>query len=655
MTERNLFSLPVTFVMHDQLRAADVGTAGLPAAIGDITKNVARTWHSFTRGRGGWWRASCDWSGEAWEMEELFIDGLQREIRMLHGGQILFQGFIGFMKLTQPGGDVFTRDWEQISNRSKAIYTRIGDNQFTNGSVESGAWPSYGSPATNEQSTTWKTDGTYSDHIIVDSDEIVNGDVESATGFGTTNWINYNTPTTKARSTTWSWDGDYSCHIVADQAQDGAIVYQTGMTATAGTIAHAWARVNIISGTWEMEIYRIDTGDELGSVAESTLATNLTIKATVAESVGYTGNVGVRIKCTTATGEIYADGVEYWSESADGATIQADIEIVSDKAYILRCSVDTIAITGSWVLQMYRTDTGEELASASEVNTGERVLSATLAETNTYAGEIGVRLYCTGSGEIYADSAAFQESPYRAETSWHIDQNSADEHGLREAVLLLPGSSDDAANAKAATLLAARSWPHSLPPRKYEHRERVDETKLELEIYGYVWTMNNTHSGTTGTDDMSSHVTALVLAAEYLDAGIIESNTSNYYIDNRAPLRLWDIAEDITISGDVSGDRWACGVYADRKFDYTETTPEAEFNWRGGVLRGRDGSPIEPWLAEPGFIRLDEMPLGPEQISGVETDDPRILYMFEVEFDCEAWLDGEAGIRWFLDEDSQDE
>ncbi len=435
------------------------------------------------------------------EQLELFLEGMMREVRETVGGLVTWMGFIGDMRLTLDGV-TYTRSLLDRANAVRCIYTRLGDNQFTNGSAESGAWTAY------------------------------------------------NSPTTLAQSTTWASDGDNSCHIVGDSANDGATI-QGGITVVAAKPYEARVSVNLVSGTWKLEIYREDTGASLGSTTEATA--------------------------------------------------------------------------------------------------GQRVMRATISDTNTFAGTVGVRLYhTTAAGEIYGDGAVFQEGPQRAETSWYHDTASQDEYGRIEDVLLEGGMSDAAANAKAQTELAKRAWPRTLPPRQSREGAALADG-LELTVYGYAFTLRNRYTERTGTDAASDHVTNVVTDSEFVSTGVIETNSLDFKIDERGPLRVWEILREIALAGDASGNRWVCGVTGRRVFDYQAAETVLAYHYRGGQLLNPASGLMEPWFALPGLARIDEMPVGPGDISGDEADDPRVIYLEEVEFDAAQWLSGETGLSFKLE------
>lgn len=490
---RTLDDLPINLGLYDTVKHGN-------AFIRDVKPNFGPNWKHRTRRAGGFWIADTTWYGETREMEELFLEGLMYEIRETIGSLITWEGFLGEMAYIHDGVE-YVRSWKDIGNRLKAIFTRLGDNQFTNGSAETGAWTAYGTPTTCAQSTTWRTHGTY------------------------------------------------SCHIVTDAANEGATI-QTGMTIVAAKAYEATVTVNIISGTWVYEIYRTDTGASLGS-----------------------GN---------------------------------------------------------------------------ENQTGQNEIRASIKEDNTYAGTIGVRLYCTdATGEIYGDDARFQESSNRAETGWSEDANSQSEYGVIEQAILLGGMSDAAANGQVQTALAERSWPRTTPPGQLATVDpEPGKDRLELTFLGYIWTLRNKYTTVTGTNPASTQVSAMISNSEFLSAGVVESNAMDFQIDDRAPLSAWEIVRDATLAGDTSGNLWKCGGYANRTFNYQRLDSTYNAHYQRGRMINLVGGEMEPWLMEPGMIYLDDLPMGPGQISGYVRHDPHVISIDEVEFDVADWLKTGNGLKF---------
>jgi hypothetical protein len=485
---RNLTSLPLSFDLYDNYKRG-----------GDFLRNVKRavapTWRHSIRSRGGFWLATCEYNGEAGELEEMFTEGMLREISVDVGGSVCWQGMIVQQDLTLKGAH-YIRSWAGLANRTKVIYSRIGDNLLTNGSAESAAWADIGTPTTNERSTTWVSDGVYSDHIITD-------------------------------------------------------------------------------------------------------------------------------------------------EADEGATIESAYAITAGIGYTLRLS--TNLISGTWALRIIETGGATVFAQAVASTAGLRVLTCYIDPSNVYAGNIDIVLVCTSAtGEIYGDAGVFQESPTRAETGWYQDATSQSEYGTIEDILLEAGMSDDSAIALAETQLSERSWVRTVPPNEYKV-EKATGTKLKLTLAGYVYTLRNKFTTTTGTAAASSHVASILSESEFVTAGIIQPNTMDFMIDDRAPMRGWEVLNEITRVGDTSGNRWNCGVYGNRVFDYGQADMTVQYRMVNGLLYNIAGGLMEPWFTLPGLVRMDDMIAGPVG-AGETADDARNVYIEEVEFSVADYLAGGYGM-----------
>lgn len=466
------------------------------AMLRNVNDQIGATWRRSVRSIGGYWMGTAAWNGPTSEMVDIFVNGLGMEIREAVGGLMTWQGFIGEMELVL-NGVTYRRSLLEAANRIKVIYTKIGANLFTNGSAESAAWDAY------------------------------------------------NTPSTRERSTAWVSHGDYSCHVVANSEDDGVI-------------------------------------------------------------------------------------------------IQSSITIAAYKGYDCRVTVNLIS--GTWKLEIYRTDTGDTLEQTEFSDTGDQVIFVHINDTNVYAGTVGVRLYCLDSaGEIYGDAGVFQSSPVRAETGWYENTDSQAEFGVIEDILLEAGLSNSAANALAAAELQKRAWPKTYPPDEIDPSS-VKKDKLSITFLGYVHTMRFTHSLLSGTDDANTLIASLVGEAEFVDAGTVQANTLQYQIADVEAIRVWDQIVEIVLAGDDDGDRWECGVKADKLFYYNEASTAPIARMRNGDIISITGGPIEPWFAVPGLVAIDDLPLGPGPISGEGEDDPRNAYVEEVEFDAERYLAGKGGL-----------
>ena len=326
----------------------------------------------------------------------------------------------------------------------------------------------------------------------------------------------------------------------------------------------------------------------------------------------------------------------------EGATIQAAIAIVGSKGYDLRLS--TNIVSGTWALQILRDDTGAVIAESTENTAGQRVMSTYIGDDNLYTGNITVQFICTtATGEAYGDGGVFQEAPARAETSWQGNTTSSADYGLIEDVLLEAGMSDAAANALVATELAERAWIQTQPASEFKVAPVDAPDSLKLTWLGYVFTLRNKYTNESGVANASTHVTNVITDSEFVTAGTISANAMGYYIDERAPLRGWEAIHEITRAGDASGARWNCGVYGGRMFDYNAADLSVRYRMRGGLLYNIAGGAMEPWFMLPGVVRMDDMIITAVG-AGATRDDPRNVFIEEVEFSVADWIDNGSGL-----------
>jgi len=119
---------------------------------------------------------------------------------------------------------------------------------------------------------------------------------------------------------------------------------------------------------------------------------------------------------------------------------------------------------------------------------------------------------------------------------------------------------------------------------------------------------------------------------ELLPKIAIEENLTDYQIDDRAPFTLWTVMTQIARAGDASGNRWSLGVDAKRHVNYGLTSTEVAYHLRRGLLYNVSSSEYEPYLVEPGWAQLDDVPTGPESLTTNANDVARRIYLEECEF-----------------------
>lgn len=269
------------------------------AFIADITDRCAN-WRRTIRRIGGYWQASFDYSGDRGDLDDLFFDGIMREVRETSSGFVNWQGFIGDMAY-QRGGVTWRRSIHEVNNAIKCQYTRQFANVLTNGSAESGAWASYAG-ATVTQSTAWASDGTY------------------------------------------------SCKIVAGGAVIQGATIQTGIPISAETAYSLIITLNVISGTWRTYIY--PDGDPANKIAGKTtsVAGVQKIEIQIPDTSTFTGNVTIGVRNGSEggagipfAGTVYCDAAVFSQQPS-----AADTGWITDDASVSEYGrLETIMLEGA--------------------------------------------------------------------------------------------------------------------------------------------------------------------------------------------------------------------------------------------------------------------------------------------------------------------
>lgn len=316
-------------------------------------------------------------------------------------------------------------------------------------------------------------------------------------------------------------------------------------------------------------------------------------------------------------------------DAGEGVVIEAGLTITANVAY--QCYIAVEVVSGVWTLVVRNTANAEPIASAVTTDIGRDVLMARIGEDNIIT-DVYVCLVAEAAGEeVYADAAVLQIAPTRAETEWQTDADSITEYGRIEDVLLEAAMTDAAAESKVLTELAQRAWPRTRPPVAFSVAAG-QEDGLSILFTGYCDTLKWLHALTAGTAEASAQVAALVAESGLVTAGGIESNTMSYQVEQDEPVRIYDVLSDILRAGSDSGARYIGGVYAGRKFDYEAASTTLNYHYRSGRLLDIHGGPVAPWLARPGLARLDDAPVGPGELTSDIGDDPRNIWISEVEF-----------------------
>ncbi|RJX17549.1 MAG: hypothetical protein C4575_12970 [Desulforudis sp.] len=325
--------------------------------------------------------------------------------------------------------------------------------------------------------------------------------------------------------------------------------------------------------------------------------------------------------------------------------------IAAGKSYHFQVTVKVVS--GYWRVALYNMNNFSEVFDYADIpnTTDPQVIELAIADSQAWTVGIAIYQYYGTTAEIYADGAVLQEAPSRAETSWYKNAQSIADYGTHELILSQAGMSAAAAQALAETELAKRLWPRSYPPRALQDTstKEMEKAKLKLVVYGYVFGLTKRYSIADGEDNCSSWVTNLLTGDDNITAGMIQANTQQFAISAANPMRVWDMMRQIAQSGDALDSRWTLGVYEGRKLHYLQAETGIIARLRNGRFYNSAGSLIDPWLAQPGYVFLDDMPSVVGAPTTTNIDDQKIVYMEEVEFDAAKWLKTGRGLGYRME------
>jgi len=286
----------------------------------NATVQMSSTWRRTVRDRGGYWIGMARWDGSRAEMVDVFTSGMGWQLMEQANGLTTWHGYLAEMRLRLDGME-YRRSLPEVTNRVKTIYSKIGKNQITNPSCEAAAWDAYGSPSVRERSATWSSEGVYSTHVVAE----VNAGVV----------------------------------IQAAIAIESELAYQCHVS------------VNIVSGTWKLEIYKPDGGvvdfTQIGVAGKSQMYVGIMEMSLAA------GNVGLRLYCTTASGEIYADAAVFqlaparaetgWYEDVVSQAEYGLMEEIVSQAGITDAAADALTVQTLKNRAWANTQPGGEIAA----------------------------------------------------------------------------------------------------------------------------------------------------------------------------------------------------------------------------------------------------------------------------------------------------
>ena len=224
------------------------------------------------------------------------------------------------------------------------------------------------------------------------------------------------------------------------------------------------------------------------------------------------------------------------------------------------------------------------------------------------------------------------------ETAWGENTDATGLYGDSEYIEQSPSMYNlTAAEARRDRLLAQDAYPRSRAQSGLviDPARETEADGLSVTCAGYVFSMNRRYRETdTAPANASAQVSALVGESEFVTAGRIETNTLQVPISTGGtPTPLWDLTRDIILMGDLSGNEWVGGVYADREFDLAAAATIVTHYWRDGRLYDAAGNPVLATHVKPGIlVEIVGAPRGRILPGAAVWDQPNRAYIDEVEF-----------------------
>lgn len=218
--------------------------------------------------------------------------------------------------------------------------------------------------------------------------------------------------------------------------------------------------------------------------------------------------------------------------------------------------------------------------------------------------------------------------------------------GRKEAVITYDGIGDTAADAFRDRYLKENAHPY---PRVVGVNPTIDMletdepvTTLEVNCCGYIFTGNWRFErvGDGSVDNLSDWISEIVTTdMEFIDVGVINTNTVQVYKQNSSPRRAWDVVKGLVEIGDTDGDPYYFMVGNNRLAYYGQIDTEPKYYLREGKLySGASGNnPTDIWRMRPAVVRDMDYPVT-SYWSGGWLNNIRDFYMEEYECSVDTGL-----------------
>lgn len=227
----------------------------------------------------------------------------------------------------------------------------------------------------------------------------------------------------------------------------------------------------------------------------------------------------------------------------------------------------------------------------------------------------------------------------RVATDYTSDALSVARYGILAKVFSV-GGVDTSAITNLQALLLER---YSQPPRS-EDLNLPGETgltyfdlKLECIGYAHLFQKYSYNSATTGTQNLSAKLTAIVAAEPNgLFSSSVTTNTIKVPAYENDDAEAWGLIKGMIAMGDTSLNRYSFGVYENRRAVYKPVSNSVVYirplREGAAVIQDAQGGLLQPWEVRPGGYVLVTDLLPGKPTASTLNDDRRAIYADTVQY-----------------------
>lgn len=227
----------------------------------------------------------------------------------------------------------------------------------------------------------------------------------------------------------------------------------------------------------------------------------------------------------------------------------------------------------------------------------------------------------------------------RVATDYTSDALSVARYGILAKVFSV-GGVDTSAVANLQALLLER---YSQPPRSEDLNLPGDtgltyfDLKLECVGYAHLFQKYSYNSATTGTQNLSAKLTAIVAAEPNgLFSSSVTTNTIQVPAYENDDAEAWGLIKSMIAMGDVSLNRYSFGVYENRRAVYKPVSNSVVYirplREGAAVIQDAQGGLLQPWEVRPGGYVLVTDLLPGKPTAATLNDDRRAIYADTVQY-----------------------